>query len=71
MKDRGSESFAIVWVAMALAAAALPTIAIASLRSLVSIMQKEERENNRQRGTNREKEKKLQLGALGNKKEGF
>jgi hypothetical protein len=56
---------------MALAAAALPTIAIASLRSLVSIMQKEERENNRQRGTNREKEKKLQLGALGNKKEGF
>jgi hypothetical protein len=41
------------------------TTAIASLRSLVSIAQKEERENDdRQRGTNRDKEKKIAIGGL-------
>ncbi len=40
------------------------TIADASLCSLVSIVQKEERTNNRQRGTNRDKEKKFIVGGL-------
>ncbi len=37
---------------------------VASLHSLVSIMQKEKRENDKQRGSNIDKEKKMQLGAF-------
>jgi hypothetical protein len=35
------------------------TTAVASLSSIVSAAQKEEKENDRQRGTNRDKEKNL------------
>jgi hypothetical protein len=39
-------------------------IAIASLRSLISVTQKEERENDRHKGTNRDKENFFIIGGL-------
>jgi hypothetical protein len=48
------------------------TIAVASLHSLVIVAQKEERKNDRQRGTNINKEKKIVVGGPSrNMKEGF
>jgi hypothetical protein len=38
------------------------TIVVASLCSLINAMQNEEKDNNKQRRTNKDKEKKLQLG---------
>jgi hypothetical protein len=38
------------------------TTAVASLRSIVSAAQKEEKEDDRQRGTNRDKEKRFEGG---------
>jgi hypothetical protein len=40
------------------------TTAVASLRSVDSAAQKEEKENDIQRGTNRDKEKKFVVGVL-------
>jgi hypothetical protein len=39
-------------------------IAIASLRSLISVTQKEERKNDRHKGTNRDKENFFIIGGL-------
>ncbi len=40
------------------------TFVIASLHSLISVVQKEERENDKQKGPNKDKEKKITVAGL-------
>jgi hypothetical protein len=40
------------------------TIVVASLHSLVNIAQKKEKENDKQRGTNKDKKKKIIVGGF-------
>jgi len=47
------------------------TTIVASLHSPVNVVQKEERENDKQRKTNNNKEKKNAIGALGNRRNRF